>query len=268
MKHLDKIKARQRAIWSLGDYRRVAARMTPIAQEVCDAAQIAPGLRVLDVATATGNVAIEAATRGATVTGLDLTPRMLQIASARAEEKGLLVDWVEGDVEDMPFADRSFEVELSACGLWFAPRPNIAVEELRRTLQANGLLVIANFTPTSYMGQLNDICNQWLPLQNEVPEPNDWGNERVARSRLRHQFAVLECHIKSVGWSFPSAAAARTFLADHAPTYVAARIALDAASADQLFDEVERFTAHMAEPDGTVDIDIEYLLVVARKKAQ
>ena len=61
-------------------------------------------MRVLDVATGTGNVALRAAQRGASVTALDLKPAQLA-ARARAEAGGLEIEWVEADAQDLPFAD-------------------------------------------------------------------------------------------------------------------------------------------------------------------
>ena len=103
------IAARQRATWAAGQYDLCAQRIVAAADAVIDVAAIEPGMTVLDVATGTGNAAIRAAKAGATVTGLDITPELFDVARGYAEEAGLSIEWVEGDAEALPFADASFD---------------------------------------------------------------------------------------------------------------------------------------------------------------
>lgn len=71
---------------------------------------IEPGTELLDVGTGSGgNIAIPAAQRGAKVVGVDLTPELFEHARRRAAEAGVAVEWVEGDAQDLPFADASFD---------------------------------------------------------------------------------------------------------------------------------------------------------------
>ena len=65
---------------------------------------------MLDVACGTGNAAIPAAAAGGEVTGLDITPELFEDARRRAAEAGVEIEWVEGDAEDLPFEDGSFDV--------------------------------------------------------------------------------------------------------------------------------------------------------------
>jgi len=60
-------------------------------------------MTVLDVAAGNGNVAIEAARRGAKVTASDLTPSMVEMGRARSEAEGLPITWLEADVKSLPF---------------------------------------------------------------------------------------------------------------------------------------------------------------------
>src|SRR5689334_16494461 len=92
-------------------------------------ARLQPGQRVLDVACGTGVVAVTAARLGARVTGLDFTPELLQHARENSRIAGVEIDWHEGDVENLPFDDGSFEVVVSQFGHMFAPRPEVAVKE-------------------------------------------------------------------------------------------------------------------------------------------
>src|ERR1700704_1287844 len=99
----------QKAMWTAGDYGEVAQRIVTVGEYVAERAGAGPGIELLDVATGTGNVSIPAARAGAKVTGLDLTPKLLEEQRARAAAAGLEVELVEGDAEDLPFADDSFD---------------------------------------------------------------------------------------------------------------------------------------------------------------
>src|SRR5690348_13068751 len=72
-------------------------------------AGVQSGMRLLDVACGTGVVAVTAARAGARVTGLDLTPELLERARENATIAALEVEWREGDVEQLPFEDGSFD---------------------------------------------------------------------------------------------------------------------------------------------------------------
>src|SRR5215468_10970767 len=130
-------KIRQREMW--GAFAPAAMFTTPVAGRLVRFAGIRSGEKVLDVGTGTGVVAITAARTGAQVTGLDLTPALLEQARensriARMEN----IVWMEGDAEDLPYSDASFDVVLSQFGHIFAPRPEVAVSEIRRVLKPDG----------------------------------------------------------------------------------------------------------------------------------
>lgn len=261
---VDRVKDAMREVWALGDYRQVAARLRPVAETLCRAADVGPGLDALDVATGTGNVALAAARRGARTSAVDLTPRMLVLAAAEAAKEGVDVRWVHGDAEDLPFPDGSFDRVLSACGLWFAPRPHVAVAEARRVLRPHGLLGLANYTPGGYWGRVNALVTRFLPLPEAQPEPNLWGVPEVVRRRLGAGFAVRSCDRHTVGWSYPCAAAATRAMAEHSPPHVAAARRLGA-RAPELFAAIEEMTAAEADETGVVRIEAEYLVVVAER---
>src|SRR5262245_50328736 len=122
MPGFDDLKGTHRAMWASGDYDRIAEGILAVADHVVRSARIRAGERVLDIACGTGNTALAARARGATVTGLDLTPELLVAAQRRAAEHGYAdIAWKEGDAERLPFPDRAFDVVVSSCGLMFAP---------------------------------------------------------------------------------------------------------------------------------------------------
>src|SRR5918998_2732612 len=105
------LKARHRTMWASGDYpTMVETFLTPLGPRLVQACEIGPGMRVLDVAAGTGNAAIEAAERGASVVASDLTPELLDAGRRRAEAAGVELEWVEADAENLPFGDESFDV--------------------------------------------------------------------------------------------------------------------------------------------------------------
>src|SRR5690242_6290109 len=120
------MKAQQ--VWAAGDYSAIAPHLASAADRVVRLAAIAPGETVLDVACGTGNAAVRAAARGARVTGLDVTPELLQQAREQAPD----LTWVEGDAQELPFADASFDVVLSVFGCMFAPDHRRTTSEILR----------------------------------------------------------------------------------------------------------------------------------------
>ena len=84
-------------------------------------AGVEPGMDVLDVACGTGNATIPAAQAGARVTGLDFSPDLLEIARERSADAMVEIEWVEGDAQELPFEDASFDRVVSVFGHMFAP---------------------------------------------------------------------------------------------------------------------------------------------------
>ena len=114
------------------------------------------GLRVLDLATGTGDLAFGAADRGARVVGLDITYRMIELARgksqpaspelarAEGERKGEL-QFVVGDMLALPFPAASFDVVTTGYGLRNVPDLPLAIEEIRRVLAPGGRAVSLDF---------------------------------------------------------------------------------------------------------------------------
>src|ERR1700720_1708259 len=115
------IKEGQRKMWTIGDYPDIARTITGVAETILERADAGAGVSLLDVATGTGNVAIPAALGGASGTGPDLTPRLLEVARQRAAEAGAEVSFIEGDAEELPFDSDSFDRVTSCFGVMFAP---------------------------------------------------------------------------------------------------------------------------------------------------
>ena len=102
---------------------------------------------MLDVACGTGNTAIPAAKVGASVTGVDIATNLLEQARKRAVAEQVEIQFQEGDAEDLPFADHSFDVVLTMFGAMFAPQPDRVAAELIRVCKPGGRIAMANWTP-------------------------------------------------------------------------------------------------------------------------
>ncbi|HEY7072464.1 MAG TPA: methyltransferase domain-containing protein [Acidimicrobiales bacterium] len=108
------------------------------APTLCEAAGVASGRKVLDVATGTGIVARTAADRGATVTGVDLNEAMLTVARRARPE----LDWRQGNAQRLPFGDREFDVVVSQMALMFFPDPAAALAEMARVVVPGGTVAV------------------------------------------------------------------------------------------------------------------------------
>jgi len=176
-------KARQRAMWST--FTPTATFTTPVAARLVRFAGIVPGERVLDVGTGTGVVAVSAARAGASVSALDLSPALIEEARANGALAACPdIAWTEGDAEDLPYPDASFDVVLSQFGHMFAPRPDVVVREMRRVLRPGGRVAFATWPPEHLVGRMFAMIGRHLPPPPGAAAPPQWGNPAVVTERL------------------------------------------------------------------------------------
>lgn len=176
-------KAAQRAGWA--HFAPLQVFTTEPAARLVRYAGIRSGDRVLDLACGTGVVAVTAARRGATVTGLDLTPELLDVARDNAQIASVEIDWREGDVESLPFASDSYDVVVSQFGHMFAPRPDVAVNEMLRVLRPGGIIAFSTWPPELFIGRLFALTATYMPpLPPDVVPPPLWGEPAIVRERL------------------------------------------------------------------------------------
>ena len=98
---------------------------------------------VLDVATGTGDMALELARHTGSVVGLDLCPEMLSRGQAKTEKKGLQssIDFIIGDALALPFNDNSFDCALNGFALRNVADINLFLAELLRVVKPGGRVV-------------------------------------------------------------------------------------------------------------------------------
>jgi demethylmenaquinone methyltransferase/2-methoxy-6-polyprenyl-1,4-benzoquinol methylase len=102
--------------------------------------------RVLDLATGTGDLAFAAAERGAQiVVGLDITPRMIELARAKRAHESAAIHFLVGDMLALPFPAESFDIVTTGYGLRNVPNLALAIDEIRRVLAPGGQIVSLDF---------------------------------------------------------------------------------------------------------------------------
>lgn len=136
----------ERAGWEevVEGYTRQSAGSTQqVGEPLLDAAGVVAGTRVLDVATGPGWTAAAAASRSAAVVGLDLSAAMLDEARGRYPD----IDFRQGDAEELPFDDGSFDVVVSAFGMPHFADHAAVFRECHRVLRDGGRLAVASWNP-------------------------------------------------------------------------------------------------------------------------
>ena len=265
MPELETLKTKLRATWSAGDFEEIAKSYTAGAEEFVRSLNLRPGVRVLDVACGTGNFALPAARLGATVTGLDLAPNLIQQARAKAESEGLNARFDEGDAENLPYDNASFDAVVSMFGVMFAPRPELVAAELKRVCVPGGLIALANWTPSGFIGQMFKIVSSHVPPPANMPAPVLWGDEAVVRTRLSEGISRLQTTREQVNFRFPFSPAevVQQFIVYYGPTLKAFESSDETKKSALRRDLGQHWTAHNTATDGTTDVPAEYLKVLA-----
>jgi demethylmenaquinone methyltransferase/2-methoxy-6-polyprenyl-1,4-benzoquinol methylase len=123
---------------SYGQDRGWKRRLVRLAQPVA-------GRRALDLATGTGDIAFALAAGGSRVVGLDITPRMIELAAAKAHRRRGSCAFVVGDMLTLPFPDRSFDLVTTGYGLRNVPDLPRAIGEIARVLAPGGMALSLDF---------------------------------------------------------------------------------------------------------------------------
>jgi ubiquinone/menaquinone biosynthesis C-methylase UbiE len=266
------VRAAVRAMWALGDYNRFATELdAQLGRDLVEACGIRPGQRVLDVAAGTGNVAIRAAEAGADVVASDITIENMQAGEREASERGVELEWVEGDAQALPFGDGEFDVVTSAAGAMFAPDQEAVADELLRVCRPGGTIGMANFTPDGLAAQFFGVLGPYLPPPPpDAPSPLLWGDEAHVRGLFADRVSSLEVSDRVLIETVSGTPAA--FCDFYKQTFgpvVAAFAGVEnnperSAALDREFLEFVEH-ANVGSPSGPTELRFEYLLVLARK---
>ncbi len=258
----------QQRVWTIGDYPIIARHLLPISVATVAAAGIRSGDRVLDVGVGTGNAAIEAARRGATVTGIDLTPAQIERARSRCADDGVQVDLRVGNAERLDVPDASFDVVLSVMGVIFAPDHVRALAEMVRACRPGGTVAVAAWAEGGWHTRWRSRAAHLVPAPPPgSPRSDEWGDpEEVVR---RFAAAGLRATVerRSFAFSFSSEEEAlETFLGAAGPFVQFMQTASGLGRADEARHELRAALAASNEArDGTCRLPAPYLLALSRR---
>ncbi len=267
--NLPAIKARQKSTWESGDFGQIAHSIENAAGEFMSRLPLRAGLRVLDVACGTGNLAVIAARNGCQAGGIDIAANLLAQARARAAAAGLNIGFEEADAEALPFPENTFDLAVSMFGVMFTPQPAVATAELRRVTRPGGQIALANWTPEGFIGKMFTVFKAHLPPPPAgVPSPMEWGNETAVRQRLQSGFTDVRLtrRIALMRYPFPPAETVEFFRKYYGPTLRAFETLPATGQSALRRDLADLQTRHnTAKVDGHTEVAAEYLEVVATK---
>jgi SAM-dependent methyltransferase len=189
-------------VWKLGDYRSISTMLPSISSHLVNSINVQPGEEVLDIACGNGNTAITAGRIGANVTGIDITQELLELAAEEAKIAQVDgISWREGDAQNLPFEDESFDVVLSTFGHMFAPQPDLVAKEMIRVTKKGGRIGFATWPPELVIGSIFKVNGKYLPKPvNSPPSPILWGVPEVIEKRLNE---VTKMHFERGTALFP-----------------------------------------------------------------
>lgn len=262
---LEVLKTKLKATWISGDFGKIAESFTDGAAEFVGRLSLKPGVSVLDIACGTGNQSIPAARSGAVVTGIDIAPNLLEQARKWASAESLEIQFDEGDAENLPYTTAQFDVVMTMFGAMFAPRPQRVSEEMMRVCRPGGLIAMANWTPTGFVGQMFKTVGSHVLPPADMPSPLLWGDETAVRERLGEQAAEINFERRLISFHFPFGVKETIELwrQFYGPTHKAFA-ALDAQGQAALRADLEKLWAeHNLSSDGATHIESEYLEVTA-----
>jgi ubiquinone/menaquinone biosynthesis C-methylase UbiE len=261
------IKIRQQATWASGDFSVIGTTLQIVGESLCEAADVSAGERVLDVACGNGNATLAAARRFAHATGVDYVPSLLANAAARARADGLVVELREGDAEELPFADASFDAVVSTFGVMFAPNQIAAAAELQRVCRPGGRIALASWTPSGFIGEMLALVGRFVPPPAGLLSPALWGKREHVAALFGDGVSRLSVSLREFVFRYESPEHfIRVFRTYYGPTYKAFG-ALDESGQARLSAALSELIGRYAlERASGLSVPGEYLEVVATRR--
>jgi SAM-dependent methyltransferase len=260
----EELKQRQSVMWGNGPYQRITETLTDIHERVIEQLAPQPGINWLDLACGTGAVAELAAARGADVTGVDLSPPLIETAAQRAAELGLEIDYRVGDAENLDLEDASFDAVSSTLGIMFAPDHEAAAGELARVTRPGGRISLASWTSTGGLGRMFKMM---APFQPAPPpsSPFAWGDEARVKELLGDAFELDIAEHASIARLPSGEAFWELFSSSYGPTKTLAESLADDRR-EEMHDAWVDFFESNFRSNGEVAHVREYLLVTGVRR--
>jgi len=261
------INTKRNASWSSGDYRKFGVTLQITGEELAEAAEVAPGSTVLDVAAGNGNATLAFARRWCSVTSTDHVKNLLRAGRMRAEAEGLDVEFQVADAEDLPFEDGQFDAVVSSFGVMFAPNQQRAASEMLRVCRSGGIVAMASWTPESFIGALLRTVSRHILPPAGAPSPARWGDASWIDDTFAAHATSINTRIKPFRYRYPSP---RHFLdffrAYYGPVHKAYEALDERAQAALSNDITATISKFDTSQDGSMDIESDYAEVVLVKR--
>lgn len=261
------VKQKQQAAWSSGDYAVIGTTLQIVGETLCESLDLRAGVRVLDVCAGNGNATLAAARRWCDVVSTDYVAALLERGRGRASADGLAVEFKEADAENLPFADASFDVVLSTFGVMFTPNQEKAANELTRVCRPGGQIGLANWTPSSFVGELFKTIGRYIPPPSGLKPPSLWGTDERLRELFGQRAASLVTTRKNFMFRYRTPQHwLDTFRTYYGPTQKAFA-AVSAAQQESLAADLLGLAQKLNRTtDGTMVVPGEYLEVVIQRR--
>ncbi len=261
---IDALKTRLKATWMAGNYDYFSRFMESSAVDFLDRLGVEAGASLLDVACGSGQLGLIAARRGMRVTGIDIASNSILAARGRAASEGLDARFDEGDAEDLPYTDASFDVVASIYGAMFAPRPELVAAEMLRVCRPGGTIAMANWTREGFVGKMFKTFARFLAPPG-MPAPALWGDESVVRERFGA--GLFDLRLTRVcyrfDYPFPPAGVVEFFREHYGPSTRAFATLGEAEGATLRRELTDLWSSHNQANDASRTIvEAEYLEVV------
>lgn len=261
------LKSKQQAAWSSGNYAIIGSTLQIVAEELCEAVDLRPGCRVLDVAAGNGIASLAAARRWCDVVSTDYVPSLLERGRLRAEAEGFSLAFEQADAEALPYGNGAFDAVISTFGVMFTPDQDRAAAELLRVCKAGGRIGLANWTPDGFIGQVFKTLGRYLPPPAGVRSPMLWGT----RERLTELFGAASSSLAATPRYFNFRYRSPEHFIEVFKTYygpmLKAFAALDAEGQSGLARDLHALIGRLNKAtDGTMVVPSEYFEVVIVKR--
>lgn len=235
----------------------------PLFATVLDRLGVDASTRLLDIGCGSGYAAAMATARGATVTGIDITPELIAIARERVPE----AEFILGPMDALPFNDESFEAAVGFNAFQFADDPARAVREAARTVKPGGLVAATTFAEPE-RNESTALHLALEPLRNAAPAgaqqhlpyglSGPSGLERLLAEASLEPVAAGEVPLV---WAHESVDdAVRAVLASGGGA-----MAIEAAGEDAARAALTEAAAKFARPDGSVAMRNVFRYAIARR---
>jgi SAM-dependent methyltransferase len=203
------------------------------------------------------------------VTASDLTPELLDAGRSQAEAKGLELDWVEADAENLPFEDGSYDVVMSSIGAMFAPHHQDVADQLVRVCRPGGTIGLMSWTPEGMIGGLFKAMGPYAPPPPPGAQPPPlWGSEEHVRELFgdRVEWRTMERDMLDITAFERPRDYGEHFKAKYGPTIVARANAEKTGRVDEFDEVLNRFSEewNLGTPE-QARFEQEYLIAVGTR---